>query len=143
MNQSKEDEAATEGTSERLNFFAELKRRHVFGATAAYLISAWVLVEVAELVFDAFDAPAIWLQILIISVIALAPVAMILAWFFDITWGGIVNTDDEDRRSIVADIEKHSATTSTQYMLSDRAAEAAIEEDEPPYRPLTTDHALH
>jgi len=80
------------------HFFAELRRRRVFTFTAGYIVTAWVGIEVASVVLQAFDAPKYVLQWLIIVTVALAPAAMVLAWFFDLTRKGLVLTGDVDSK---------------------------------------------
>lgn len=80
------------------NFISELRRRRVLSFTAGYIVMAWVTIEVASVVLDAFDVPKHVLQILIIAAIVFAPAAMVLAWFYDLTRHGIVFTDREDWR---------------------------------------------
>lgn len=79
------------------NIIAELKRRRVFGATAAYAMVAFILMQLGEIVFPAFHLPDWALQILIILLIIGFPLVAILSWFFDITPRGLVRTDDEGR----------------------------------------------
>ncbi len=79
------------------HFISELRRRRVLSFTAGYIVAAWVAVEVASVVFQAFEIPNHFLQLLIIGAVALAPAAMVLAWFYDLTRHGLVYTDEEDR----------------------------------------------
>src|ERR1041385_195938 len=72
------------------NFFAELKRRKVFKVGAAYLIVAWLAVQGASIGFPAFDAPPWALRIFILVALLGFPIALVLAWVFDTTPGGIV-----------------------------------------------------
>ena len=59
--------------------FQELKRRHVFRVGIAYLVAAWVAIEVAGAVFPTFEAPD-WILKVFTTVVALGfPVALILA----------------------------------------------------------------
>lgn len=76
------------------HFFSELRRRRVFTFTAGYIVTAWVGIEAASVVVQSFDAPLWIMQWLIIAAVALAPVAMVLAWFFDLTRKGIVRTGE-------------------------------------------------
>jgi tetratricopeptide (TPR) repeat protein len=76
------------------HFYGELRRRRVFGFAAGYVVTAWVGIEVASVVLQAFDAPRFVLQVLILGAVALAPVATVLAWFYDLTWHGLVYTDE-------------------------------------------------
>jgi adenylate cyclase len=79
--------------------FQELKRRHVFRVGIAYLIAGWVVIEVAGAVFPTFEAPE-WILKVLTTVVALGfPVALILAWAFEVTPGGIKTTADADREA--------------------------------------------
>ena len=71
------------------NFFAELKRRKVFKVGAAYLIVAWLAVQAASIGFPAFDAPPWALRIFILIAFLGFPIAVVMAWVFDITAEGV------------------------------------------------------
>ena len=73
-------------------FFAELKRRRVYTVVVTYGVVGWLLIQVVTQVFPAFEIPN-WEQRLIILAIVLGfPVALVLAWLFDLTRYGIVRT---------------------------------------------------
>jgi len=72
-----------------MSFVAELKRRKVFKVGAAYLIVAWVLVQAASIGFPAFDAPPWALRIFILLSLLGFPVALVVAWMFDLTPEGV------------------------------------------------------
>ena len=71
------------------NFFFELKRRKVFKVGAAYLIVAWLAVQAASIGFPAFDAPPWALRIFILIALLGFPIAVVMAWVFDITREGV------------------------------------------------------
>lgn len=71
------------------SLFEELKRRKVFKVAAAYAVVAFVLAQVAELVLPTFNAPDWVLQSIIFLFVLGLPLAIILAWAFDITPDGI------------------------------------------------------
>src|SRR3954465_8559973 len=76
------------------NFFAELKRRKVYRVAIGYAVVAWVRFQVATQVFPFLDVPN-WAIRLIILLLALGfPIALVLAWAFDITPQGVERTDD-------------------------------------------------
>ncbi len=76
------------------NFFAELKRRKVYRVAIGYAVVAWLLIQVATQTFPFLDIPN-WIVRLIILVLALGfPIALVLAWAFDITPRGVVRTED-------------------------------------------------
>lgn len=69
--------------------FAELLRRKVFRVAAAYLVVAWLLVQVAATTFEPLGLPA-WTLSLVIALLVLGfPLACVLAWVFDLTPAGI------------------------------------------------------
>src|ERR1700757_5131680 len=76
------------------SFFAELKRRNVYKVGAMYGVGGWLLVQVVTQVLPVFDVSALGQRILVSLVVAGFPVALVLAWLFDITPQGIVRTAD-------------------------------------------------
>ncbi|MCJ7453525.1 MAG: hypothetical protein MUO39_13775, partial [Steroidobacteraceae bacterium] len=77
-------------------WFAEMRRRKVFRVVVVYLVVAWVLVQVADAIFEPMGLPA-WTLKLVITLAALGfPLAIALAWAFDVTAKGIERTPDED-----------------------------------------------
>ena len=76
------------------NFFAELQRRNVYKIAAAYAAMAWLLIQIASTLVPIFEAPAWLMKALVAAVAAGFPVALALAWVFEITPQGITRTDD-------------------------------------------------
>src|SRR5438093_8396048 len=75
------------------NFFAELKRRNVYKVAISYAVVAWLLMQVASQIFPFFEIPN-WAMKVFVAVIALGfPVALILAWAFELTPEGIKRTE--------------------------------------------------
>jgi adenylate cyclase len=74
--------------------WSELKRRNVIRAGIGYAAIGWLIIEVASVVFPTFHAPEWVLQVLIILVVFGFPVAMILAWVFEVTPDGVIRTGD-------------------------------------------------
>jgi TolB-like protein/tetratricopeptide (TPR) repeat protein len=72
-----------------MSLFDELKRRKVFKVGAAYLIVAWLVVQAASIGFPAFDAPPWVLRIFILIALLGFPIAVVMAWVFDLTPGGV------------------------------------------------------
>jgi len=76
--------------------FTELKRRNVYKVAAAYAVVGWLLIQVATQVFPILEIPN-WAIRLVILVTALGfPVALIIAWAFELTPEGIKRTEDAD-----------------------------------------------
>jgi TolB-like protein len=70
-------------------FFTELKRRKVYRVAAAYAIVAWLLIQAASILFPTFEAPTWVMKVFVTAVILGFPVALILAWAFEMTPAGI------------------------------------------------------
>jgi TolB-like protein/Flp pilus assembly protein TadD len=78
------------------SFFTELKRRNVYKVAIAYAIVAWLLLQAASILFPTFEAPP-WTMKVFVAVIALGfPVALVLAWAFELTPEGIKRAEDVD-----------------------------------------------
>ncbi|MFZ0915716.1 MAG: hypothetical protein WAN04_02385, partial [Candidatus Udaeobacter sp.] len=78
------------------SFFGELKRRNVYKVAVAYAVVGWLLIQVATQVFPFLDIPN-WAIRLIILLTALGfPIALIIAWAFELTPEGIRRTEDAD-----------------------------------------------
>ncbi|MEY2530215.1 MAG: eukaryotic-like serine/threonine-protein kinase [Verrucomicrobiota bacterium] len=76
------------------NFFGELKRRNVYKVAVAYAVVAWLLIQGASILFPTFEAPG-WVMKVFVAVIAAGfPIALILAWAFDLTPEGIKRAED-------------------------------------------------
>jgi TolB-like protein/tetratricopeptide (TPR) repeat protein/DNA-binding winged helix-turn-helix (wHTH) protein len=72
---------------------AELRRRHVFRVVGAYLVGMWLVLQVAETIFEPLHLPDWWLTALTILVIIGLPIVAVLAWEYEITPDGIVRDD--------------------------------------------------
>src|SRR5881398_2577107 len=78
------------------NFFAELKRRNVYKVAIAYGVVAWLLIQIATQVFPFFEIPN-WVVRLVVLVIVIGfPVALIIAWAFELTPEGLKRTETAD-----------------------------------------------
>src|SRR4051812_31638991 len=76
------------------NFFAELKRRNVYKVAVAYAVVSWLLIQIATQVFPFFEIPNWAVRLVVLLLVLGFPVALVLAWAFDITPEGIVRADD-------------------------------------------------
>jgi TolB-like protein/predicted Zn-dependent protease len=76
------------------NFFAELKRRNVYKVAVAYAIVGWLLVQIATQVFPFLEIPTWIVRLVIVLVAAGFPIALVIAWAFELTPEGIKRTDD-------------------------------------------------
>src|SRR2546422_7465971 len=77
-------------------FFAELKRRNVYKVAIAYAVVAWLLMQVASQIFPFFEIPNWAVRLVVLLLIIGFPVALILAWAFELTPEGIKRAEDVD-----------------------------------------------
>ncbi len=77
-----------------MNFFQELKSRSVYKVAVAYAVVAWLLIQIATQVFPFLQIPD-WAIRLVIVLLALGfPIALVLAWAFELTPEGLKRSDD-------------------------------------------------
>jgi TolB-like protein len=81
---------------ESINFFAELKRRNVYKVAAAYAVVGWLVIQVSSTVLPTFHAPE-WVVQTLMALVALGfPIALLIAWAFELTPQGLKRTEDAD-----------------------------------------------
>jgi TolB-like protein len=73
-------------------FFEELQRRKVYRVAAAYIVAAGFLIQIASAAFPAWELPNWSLRLVIVLLLIGFPIALILAWAYDITPQGIQGT---------------------------------------------------
>lgn len=81
--------------SER-NFFAELKRRNVYKVAVAYVVAGWALAQGIAQVFPVFDVPNWIVRLIVLLIVIGFPIALVLAWAFELTPEGLKRTEDAD-----------------------------------------------
>ena len=78
------------------NFFSELKRRNVYKVAVAYGVVAWLLMQIASQIFPFFEIPNWVVRLVILLLIIGFPIALIIAWAFEVTPEGIRRTEAAD-----------------------------------------------
>src|SRR5205809_3656894 len=76
------------------SFLSQLKQRRVYRVAIGYAIVAWLMVQIAATVLPAFHASEFVLPVLIVVLGVGFPVALVLAWAFDVTPSGIEKTPE-------------------------------------------------
>jgi len=89
------------------NFFAELKRRNVYKVAVAYIVAGWALSQGIAQVFPVFDVPNWIIRLIVLLIILGLPIALVLAWMFEITPQGIKRTETADAMPAAAQRKKH------------------------------------
>ncbi len=78
------------------SFFAELKRRKVYKVAVAYAIVGWLVMQIASQIFPFFEIPNWAVRLVVLLLVIGFPVALILAWAFELTPEGIKRAEDVD-----------------------------------------------
>jgi len=79
------------------DLFTELKRRNVFRVAIVYVVVAWVILQLSEILLPAFGIPEWGLRFIFIVLMLGLPLALIFAWAFEMTPEGIKREKDVDR----------------------------------------------
>jgi TolB-like protein/Tfp pilus assembly protein PilF len=90
------------------NFFVELKRRNVYKVGVAYIVAGWALSQGIAQVFPVFEVPNWAVRLLVLLIIVGLPVALVLAWTFEITPQGIKRTETADAMPATTQRKKHA-----------------------------------
>jgi TolB-like protein len=84
-----------------MSFFAELKRRNVIRMAVLYIVAGWVVLQIADVLFDPLGLPA-WTFRMVLGLLLLGfPLALIFAWVFEMTPEGLKRERDIDRSASV------------------------------------------
>src|SRR5947207_4752215 len=78
------------------NFFTEAKRRNVYKVAVAYAVVAWLLIQIATQVFPFFEIPNWAVRLIVLVIIVGFPIALIIAWAFELTPEGLKRTEVAD-----------------------------------------------
>jgi TolB-like protein/Tfp pilus assembly protein PilF len=91
-----------------INFFAELKRRNVYKVAVAYAVVGWLVIQVSSTVLPTFHAPEWVVQTLTVLVAIGFPIALVIAWAFELTPEGLKRTEDVDLAASARQPRKHA-----------------------------------
>ncbi len=78
------------------NFLAELKRRNVYKVAVAYAVVGWLVIQVSSTVLPTFHAPEWVVQTLVVLLAIGFPIALVIAWAFELTPEGLKRAEDVD-----------------------------------------------
>ena len=78
------------------SFFAELKRRNVYKVAVAYAVAGWALAQGIAQVFPVFGVPNWIIQLIVLLIVIGFPIALVLAWAFELTPEGLKRTEQVD-----------------------------------------------
>jgi TolB-like protein/Flp pilus assembly protein TadD len=89
------------------NFFGELKRRNVYKVAVAYAVAGWALAQGIAQVFPVFGVSNWIIQLIVLLIVIGFPIALVLAWTFELTPQGIKRTETADAMPVTARPKKH------------------------------------
>src|SRR3954469_15060391 len=78
-----------------MDFFSELKRRNVYKVAVAYAVVGWLVVQVATQTFPFFEVPNWAVRLVILLVVIGFPIALVIAWAFELTPEGLKRTESD------------------------------------------------
>jgi TolB-like protein/Flp pilus assembly protein TadD len=85
-----------------MSFFTELKRRNIFKVAIAYAVATWVLLQIVDLVLDNINAPEWVMQVFMLGLAVGFPIAIIIAWAFEVTPDGVVLAKNVDQKQSIS-----------------------------------------
>jgi len=86
------------------SFWAELKRRNVVRVAVAYVVVAWLILQVADVVLNNIEAPAWVFQAVLLLLVIGFSLALIFAWAFELTPEGLKKEKDVDRSQSITHV---------------------------------------
>src|SRR5436190_16379675 len=89
-------------------FFAELKRRNVYKVAVAYAVAGWALAQGIAQVFPVFDIPNWAVRLIVLVIVVGFPIALVIAWAFELTPEEIRRTEDVDLAASARQPRKHA-----------------------------------
>ena len=90
-----------------MSFYEELKRRNVVKVAVLYVVASWLILQIADVLFDAMELPSTWVRLVLAILILGFPLALIFSWVFEMTTEGLKREKDVDRsQSITSDTSR-------------------------------------
>ncbi len=90
-----------------MSLFTELKRRNVFKVAIAYAVATWLLLQIVDLVLDNINAPEWVMQVFMLGLAVGFPIAIIIAWAFEVTPDGVVLAKNVDQKQSISQLTGH------------------------------------
>src|SRR5262245_51658200 len=84
-----------------MTLFSELKRRNVFRVAATYLVLAWLLLQIADLLLPVFGAPEWVLRVLVLLIAAGFIAALLFSWIYELTPEGLKREHEVNRNESI------------------------------------------
>ena len=85
-----------------MSFISELKRRNVFKVGVAYAVACWLMLQIVDLVLENINAPDWVMQVFMLALAVGFPIAIIIAWAFEVTPDGVKLEKNVDRSKSIS-----------------------------------------
>src|SRR6185437_3226412 len=102
------DRGHAESCRQMNDFFAELKRRNVYKVGVAYAVVGWLIAQVATQIFPFLEIPNWAIRLVVLLIVIGFPIALIIAWAFELTPEGIKRTEEVDPAALARQPRKHA-----------------------------------
>jgi TolB-like protein/Flp pilus assembly protein TadD len=96
-----------------VSLFEELKRRNVIRVGVFYVVASWLVLQVAELLFDVLGVPEWSLKFVLAMVVLGFPIVLIFSWVYELTPEGIRREKDVDRSASITGQTGHKLNIAT------------------------------
>lgn len=87
-----------------MSFFEELKRRNVVKMAVLYGIASWLILQVADVLFDALELPSSWVRLVLAVLILGFPLALIFSWIYEVTPEGLQRESEIERSQSITHV---------------------------------------
>lgn len=77
-----------------MSFFEELKRRNVVRIAVLYVVASWLILQVADVLFGAFELPPVWMRLVVAALMLGFPIVLIVSWVYEMTPDGLKRDSD-------------------------------------------------
>jgi adenylate cyclase len=108
-------------------FFGELKRRNVYKVAIAYAVAGWLVAQIATQLFPFFEIPNWVVRLVVLVIVAGFPIALVIAWAFELTPEGIKRTETADAIRGMAEDRSSKSRPTTQARTSGAIAVLPLE----------------
>jgi TolB-like protein/Tfp pilus assembly protein PilF/rhodanese-related sulfurtransferase len=91
-------------SNQAFSLLGDLRRRHVFRVAALYIVGAWLLLQIADVIFPGLGIPEASIRYVMIAALVGFPIALVVGWMYELTPDGIVRTSPLSESTGVSDL---------------------------------------
>lgn len=96
-------------SNQTYSMIGDLRRRHVFRVAAVYIVGAWLLLQIADVIFPGLGIPQAAIRYVMIAALVGFPIALLIGWMYEFTSDGIVRTPPLSASARVSDLSLRRA----------------------------------